>query len=190
MANFSIAYKKTSIIEGSYSYDKDDNGGETYKGIARIHNPNWEGWNVIDSLKSNKFFPQCLNNNEELNQKVYTFFRNNYWDKIKGDGIEDQNIADELYEIAVNMGIRESILKLQKTLNILNRNENDYYNIDEDGVFGKITLNTLNYHPKNYKYIYNMLNILQACHYINIVKRTESQERFIRGWLKRVNIIT
>jgi lysozyme family protein len=189
MANFSIAYKKTSIIEGSYSYDKDDRGGETYRGISRVFHPNWEGWGLIDSFRTDKLFPQCLNGNEKISQMVYAFFKSEYWDRIYGDSIEDQNIANEMYDIAVNTGIKRAILFLQRTLNILNRNENDYFNIKEDGVLGVITLNTLNNHPKNYKYVYNMLNILQACYYVNIVERTESQERFIRGWLKRVEIL-
>ena len=33
--------------EGKYSNDKDDPGGETYKGIARNKNKDFEGWGII-----------------------------------------------------------------------------------------------------------------------------------------------
>ena len=40
--------------EGNYSNDKDDPGGETYKGISRNMNKDWEGWKIIDSYKGKK----------------------------------------------------------------------------------------------------------------------------------------
>ena len=52
MANFGDAFKKLSIKEGGYVNDKDDAGGETYKGISRRYNPTWQGWTMIDSYKS------------------------------------------------------------------------------------------------------------------------------------------
>ena len=35
MADFNIAFEITMGHEGGYSFDKDDAGGETYRGISR-----------------------------------------------------------------------------------------------------------------------------------------------------------
>ena len=51
MAYFGDAFKKLSIKEGGYVNDKDDAGGETYRGISRKYNPTWQGWTMIDSYK-------------------------------------------------------------------------------------------------------------------------------------------
>ena len=51
MADFRLAYKKIEAAEGGYVNDPDDKGGETYKGISRKANPDWDGWISIDQIK-------------------------------------------------------------------------------------------------------------------------------------------
>ncbi len=41
----------TLAHEGGYANHPSDKGGETYRGITRKHNPNWEGWAFIDEVK-------------------------------------------------------------------------------------------------------------------------------------------
>jgi hypothetical protein len=38
-------------------------------------------------------------------------------------------------------------------------------------------------------YLYKVLNILQGQHYINIMTKSEIQEKFARGWLNRVDFV-
>lgn len=52
MAYFGDAFKKLSIKEGGYVNDKDDAGGETYRGISRKYNPTWQGWTMIDLIRN------------------------------------------------------------------------------------------------------------------------------------------
>lgn len=190
MANFNKSYDKLLDYEGGYSNDLVDRGGETYKGVARKFYPYWEGWAIIDALKSDPNFPRNLAQNIELDSLVRKFYKNKYWDIFLGDQIQNQAIADEMFDIGVNMGIGKAIKFVQIGLNCLNRNEKEYPNIDEDGKMGPITLSTLNTYISNYRidYLYKILNILQGMRYINIMKSNESQERFARGWLKRVNL--
>jgi lysozyme family protein len=55
MANdFESILKETLLIEGGYSFDPSDNGGETLFGIARVKNPGWAGWKEVDSIIRNK----------------------------------------------------------------------------------------------------------------------------------------
>lgn len=37
--------------EGGYVNDPDDQGGETYCGIARKHHPGWPGWQTVDAAQ-------------------------------------------------------------------------------------------------------------------------------------------
>ena len=113
MANFEIAYKRTSKFEGGYVYDPDDNGGETYAGISRKANPQWLGWKTIDAAKIKADFPKNLDNNAVLRQQVKTLYLKNYWNPIWGDKIIKQEVANEIYDFGVNAGVATSI-KLQQ----------------------------------------------------------------------------
>lgn len=133
MANFDIAYKRTSEFEGGYVKDHDDNGGETYKGIARNSNPNWSGWKIIDSYKKQSHFPKNLENNNQLQLLVKDCYRIKYWNAINGDKINNQNVANDLYDSAVNMGVVMSIKLSQKQ-----------FKLPETGKFDNILLKKLN----------------------------------------------
>lgn len=191
MANFDTSYDKLLKNEGGYSNDSNDRGGETYKGVARKHHPNWGGWNIIDKAKFESNFPFNLDDNEELDMLTRQFYKINFWDKFIGDQIQNQAIADEMFDTGVNMGISKSIQFLQIGLNCLNRNSEDYPDVDEDGKMGPVTLGILNNYINNYQidYLYKVLNILQGFRYITIMKDNKSQEKYARGWLSRVSFI-
>lgn len=113
MANFEIAYKRTSKFEGGYVYDPNDNGGETYAGISRRFNPKWPGWKTIDAAKKKSGFPKNLKTDATLQKQVRDLFRVNYWNPIWGDKISNQGVANEIYDFSVNAGVATSI-KLQQ----------------------------------------------------------------------------
>jgi lysozyme family protein len=191
MSDFNIAYNITKEFEGGYSNDPDDAGGETYKGVARKFNPTWDGWNIIDDIKNK--FPSDFKDKLDitiLNKKVFSYYKIMYWDKFQGDLIPNQEIANELFDNAVNMGVNRSVSFLQKSLNLLNRNQKNYSDISEDGIFGNNTLKTLhkylNYDKPNL--ILKVINILQGIHYINYMTKSPSQEKYARGWLSRVKL--
>ncbi len=191
MAIFYEAYEITLKHEGGYVNDPDDVGGETYKGVARAYYPSWPGWAIIDNAKSHPNFPDNLANDSELNRMIKEFYKANYWDRFWGDQIMSQSVTNELFDTAVNMGVSRAIKFLQTALNLLNRNQINYPDIIEDGAFGNNTMNALNsylYMDKE-DYLLKIMNILQGMHYINYMKRSPAQEKFARGWLKRVEII-
>jgi lysozyme family protein len=51
MADFNIADKLRQQNEGGYANNKADNGGETFRGIARKFWGSWKGWSIIDGIK-------------------------------------------------------------------------------------------------------------------------------------------
>jgi len=190
MADFNMAYAITMAYEGNYSNDSDDVGGETYKGIARKYHPNWQGWPIVDAQKLYPNFPECLENLFELQQLVKNFFKTTYWDVIRGDDIMDQNIANEMFDTSVNMGVKRAVKYLQSGLNILNRNQQNYPDIVEDGSFGPITFRTLQKYLSidSNEYLLKVMVILRGMHYIEYMRKSLTQEKFARGWLKRVHI--
>lgn len=113
MANYKSAILKVLLTEGGYANDSDDSGGETYKGISRNNWPWWSGWKIIDSAKKLPNWISSLNKNMALNDLVIAFYKINFWDKIGGDGIKDQSIANILVDSAVNEGVKPAVKRAQ-----------------------------------------------------------------------------
>lgn len=109
MANFDEAYRHTLKFEGGWVNDDNDSGKETYKGISRVYEKNWEGWKIVDAYKKKPNFPKNLEIDKKLQDLVKSCYRKNYWDKIWGDKIRNQKVANDFYDTAVNMGVGTSI---------------------------------------------------------------------------------
>lgn len=117
MANFEKALELVLKNEGGYVNDPNDNGGETYKGISRRANPQWSGWKIIDGYKKKyKDFKKKLDSDNELQTCVKSLYRSNYWNPIKGDDLVHQDMAEEMFDAAVNFGITKAIKLAQKTV--------------------------------------------------------------------------
>lgn len=188
MAEFKRAYEHTSAHEGGYVNDPVDRGGETYRGIARVHHADWSGWKRIDAQRGKAGFPKSLDRDAALQRAVKAFYKKAYWDRFDGDEIPDQAVAIELYDTAVNMGVRRAIRFLQSSLNLLNRNQKDYPDLIVDGWFGKKSLSTLEVLLKKDRgsgALVKLMNIQQGARYVEIMAGNASQERFARGWIRR-----
>lgn len=118
MANYRTSIAKVLKHEGGYVNDKDDTGGETYKGIARNFWGGWVGWLIIDEAKKKPNFLKTLYSSELLNEAVLKFYKMYFWDKVGGDQIDDQDIADMLVDAAVNEGIKPAVRRAQKICGI------------------------------------------------------------------------
>lgn len=191
MADFETAYYITNQIEGGYANDKDDKGGETYRGRSRKFYPEWPGWKIIDSMKTRKDFPGCLDTIPELQVLVKQSYKQIEWNGIMGDNITNQAIANEVYDNAVNMGVKKSIEYLQRTINILNRNQRSdmYPDIKVDGSMGAKTLEALKICIKKNtaNRVLNVINGFQIKHYLTLMEREPVNEKYI-GWFDRVEI--
>ncbi|MFN9880213.1 MAG: glycoside hydrolase family 108 protein [Planctomycetota bacterium] len=146
MAEFEIAFDETMLHEGGYVDDPDDRGGETYRGVARKFHQAWPGWKIVDELKREKpdSFADLLDQKQELQTLVASFYREQFWRPIRGEQLSDQALANELFDTAVNQGVGTAIRFWQEALNLLNRNAKDYPEIEVDGVAGERTLATTN----------------------------------------------
>src|SRR5579872_5238571 len=142
MADFEVSYKLTLQIEQGYANDPADTGGETYAGISRKNNPNWIGWKTIDQYKAahSGDLDAALKANSYLQQSIKQFYLTNYWNVNRLSEVADQRIANELYDIGVNMGTGIAAEFLQRALNIANLNQKAWLDITVDRVIGGTTL--------------------------------------------------
>lgn len=142
MANFDKALKKILGSEGGYANDPDDPGRETYCGISRKFWPKWEGWEWIDAHKKN-FGP--IRTNEkikgyELLKEITAFYYKYFWKPLKCDLIDNQSVAESLFDHAVNAGGKTAVRMLQREINLYAQT---YESIAEDGLIGPKTIGAL-----------------------------------------------
>jgi len=183
---FSVALTKTLQYEGGYSNHPNDKGGETYKGISRVHFPEWSGWAYLDRAAT-KGDVDWIQVGIDLRFHVESFYKV-IWDLMSLDEIDHQPLADELFDIAVNMGNGRAIKFLQEALNVLNRNQTLYPDLKVDGLFGPVTRAQLLERKEDYELIEKVVVVLRGAFYLDIMRANPTQEAFARGWLKRIQI--
>lgn len=176
--NSSVADLISAVIaiEGGYSNDPSDSGGETNFGItirvARKHGYTGEMRDIPRSIA----------------ERIY---EESYWYE---PGFYDvstiyQRVGRELFDTGVNCGVGKASEFLQMALNALNREQKDYADVLEDGDIGSATLRAL----AGFKtargaagelVLLKALNCLQGARYIEMSRMRQKDERFVYGWLK------
>jgi lysozyme family protein len=174
MALFEIAYKKTAVFEGGYANNPNDNGGETFKGIARKFFPAWGGWVVVDKVKHDAptTFKKDLMTNTELEKEVMKFYIANFWNPIMGDNIVDQSTANNIYDFAVNSGVGRASKYAQTVVGAVADGAIGPKSIDLINTFGATSFVTA--------YKKARMDFLGK-----IVQNNPSQKEFLAGWTKR-----
>lgn len=186
---FTEAFAKTMGHEGGYAHDPHDPGGETYRGISRAYHPSWSGWEIIDKWKAGG-----ISSDERdiyLRDPVLHFYKQMYWDRFQGDKVApvSPNVAVELFDTAVNMGVTRAVEFLQTALNMQNSGGATYPDISVDGRIGPSTISTLQRYltwqpgsrQQNEQILLNCMNGEQYLFY----KKNPQHERY-RGWFARV----
>ncbi|GAB4059360.1 glycoside hydrolase family 108 protein [Uliginosibacterium sediminicola] len=165
MADFNPAFDIMIRNEGGYQLTNvaGDRGGQTYAGIARNMHPEWPGWRIIDRGDMG---------NLELSQLVRDFYKANYWDRVSGDGISRQAIAESIFDFAVNAGPAVAAKLAQLVVGAV-----------PDGRIGPKTLDALNALEEGVfvlKYA-----IAKVARYAEICNKDRSQSKFLLGWINR-----
>jgi len=166
MASFLEAFEKTIENEGGYKvhFDKDDPGELTVAGVTMKYHPLWFGWKVLDSEGANSVL---------LYQAVKSFYRKNFWDKMKGYKIENQKVAESIFDFSVNAGIYGAVSIAQKIIKT-----------KVDGLIGPVTLGILNdYDSEKFLAVYGIAKIK---HYLKLIDNNKKLKKFLRGWINRV----
>jgi len=112
--------------------------GYTYFGIYQKAHPKWEGWKeVYKAIVQYKYrlgtASITLYKKRILTEKVYAFYKKEFWDIIYLDTIKSQKIAEEIFIFGVNTNPRRAITKAQKIVGV-----------KVDGWIGDKTIKALN----------------------------------------------
>jgi hypothetical protein len=82
------------------------------------HGRNGRAGQSLMQAKKRTGFPNSLYGNNQLNQLVIDFYKINFWQKIGGDFLADQDIADIFVDAAVNEGIKAAVKRAQKIVHL------------------------------------------------------------------------
>lgn len=171
--------------EGGLVNDKNDNGGITNYGISYrflknavahqkdlISKVDMNGNKIIDSY-------DIIHMTKREAESIY---QEEWWDKYGYGKITYQSLATKIFDMSINMGpqraanfLRKACLSFNYPLNIKNTPELSMKEIN--------FINSLSIQDKN-KIINNLIS-LSVDFYQSLAKNDPSQQKFLRGWLKR-----
>lgn len=170
MANFNTYLPTLLQHEGGYQNHASDNG-----------NYNSLGQNVGTNFGiSAKFYegvigrpPSVSDMKNITQQKAGQLYKNHFWDKISGDSIINQSVAEIIFDHAVNAGVSRAGSLVQKIL------KNEFSKtITTDGVIGVNTVNAIN--SVNPKTLFELIKAARISYYLSI------GGVFAAGWVTRV----
>lgn len=169
MADFKTAMTIVARWEGGYQAHKNDRGN--YNSKRELVGTNWgvaafvyEAWiKRPPSAEDMKKMPK---------EEAWTIFQTNFWDPMLGNAINDQNIANILFDGYVNHG-RAGLRIMQRVLGL-----------KVDGVVGEKTITAIN--AADAKKLFNLYQSARVDFYKQIVKNKPSQQVFLEGWLRRI----
>jgi lysozyme family protein len=161
--------------EGGYSNHPADRGGPTNYGITE------------QTARAYGYKGDMKTMSREMAVSIY---RARYWTapRFNEAAIVCPQIADELFDTGVNMGVGAAGKILQRALNVLNRQATDYPDVPVDGGVGNITLAALKgYMAKRGaaggEQLRKAMDGLQCARYVEIAEGDPSQETFVYGWI-------
>jgi lysozyme family protein len=155
MAEFGPAVAKTIRHEGGAAVTDDptDKGGLTKYGISQRAYPSVDIRNLT----------------EEDAKEIY---RRDYWDKVGGNEIRSQAVAETLFDFAVNAGAKTSVRICQ-----------DVLDLPADGVVGGVTIRRLN--EADAVHFIAAFALGKIARYVAICRKNPEQKKFLYGWILR-----
>jgi len=194
MADFKIAVAKTIKNEGGdkYTETEGDRGDATKYGISektmyvivhdRYHHLECSTYlkdllSPILKIESAKDKVKRLTMDQA--KEIYKIF---FWDANRYGEINDQSIAEKVFDMAVLMGAPQANKCLQKFFN-WDHIGNGILGVD--GIIGDITLECLN-DDRCLNFVLNEFKLNCTKYFISICNKDKSQSKFLLGWLNRI----
>ena len=155
---FEKAFEYVIQNEGGYVFDKNDPGGETKFGISKRSYP-------------------ALNIKDLTLEDAKKIYYRDFWQKGKFEEILDDLVATQVFDFSVNLGIRASVIVLQRALRSVG------INVQEDGLMGSQTLYAAS--NSDPRCLLAAIKSEAAGYYRQIAAKNPSQQKFLKGWLNR-----
>lgn len=165
--------------------DPGDPGGETVHGIARNPWPNWLGWPLVDASKKLEGFPRVMLAMDSINTLVHSFYQDNFWNKMKGDMMNAQVIANQVFDSAVNQGSGAAGKLLQEAVNWVDNC------LKVDGNIGPVTIKALNricFSTGGSEKILARFLELRRAKYQALASARPAEAHFLKLWLARCEV--
>lgn len=186
MAEFLKALPDTLKYEGGLSTntsDKGNAGGKvTYAGISEAYWPTWKGWPYVKAAmaeyKTTAEINKYLASNSQVQALVEQFYKDNFWDTLSLDRVNNQQLANVVFDFGVNTGIGTAAKKLQMAVNGI------CGSLTVDGQIGSKTIAAVN--KLDAKTLYDAFNAERKKYYEAIVANNPSQKQFLGSWLNRI----
>ena len=163
MERFERIFDYLLRVEGGYSDDENDKGGKTKYGITE------------EEARDFGYKGDMQDLTKDFAKNIYL---KKYYLGNKLDKVVDDKVALSICDWAVNSG-RNGTKNAQIAINQLTN-----ANLDVDGIIGNKTLDALNVvDPEKFLEVYHNL---QRIYYKGKVEADRTQEKFLTGWLNRV----
>lgn len=152
MGNFEKCIPRILQYEGGYVNDPSDPGGETNFGISKRAFPNEDIKNLTK-------------------EKATAIYKKYYWDACNLDLITDASSALQIFDFAVNAGVKKSSTFAQHIVNC--------YTVD--GIIGPLTVKLINSTTDFVaKFTEARMN-----YYKDIVAKRPASAKYLNGWINR-----
>lgn len=146
---FKTVFDRVIGAEGNYANDPNDPGGETKFGISKREYPNL----IIKEL---------------TREDAFNIYKRDFWDIILADNLPS-SVAYQLFDFAVNSGIRTAIRYFQRALGVA-----------DDGYFGPISAKAARQHSES-----DIIMNLNA-ERLDFMTRLSKWDSFGKGWARRI----
>jgi lysozyme family protein len=177
-ASFLVAYGMVRSHEGGYANVSNDLGGETYCGISRIFHKEWQGWYRIDEYKQLNGTPTWNYYFKDITEWHVTEFYLDIWVKEGFFDLENQAIANYLFDFRIHSPL--AIRIIQQQLNKCG------HHFELDNLMNSKMIDALNKTDSN-KFL-KLIRERRIDFYKKIVDRYPNQKKFLSHWIKRANV--
>jgi lysozyme family protein len=170
MADFTLAIPRILAAEGGFVDLAADRGGATHFGITLRTLSEWRGQPVTrDDVRA------------LTEAEARSIYEARYWTPLRLQEARDQQVAEAIFDQAVNAGPGTAAKRAQSAINTLGAAAP----LAVDGAFGPKSLEALNAcDPAAFILAYFKLTQLA---YVQIVRKDPTQLIFLEGWIRRTH---
>jgi lysozyme family protein len=165
MADFEKSIPHVLKWEGGYVDHPADPGGATNRGII---------FTLFKQFADELGLPKTKEGLKQLTEgQAKHIYRIQFWNKMKGDLIKDQRVADIIFDGFVNMG-KNGLKVAQKEAGV-----------EVDGEFGPKTIEAINNAAP--KLLFEGIKDGRIAYYKRLAEKKPPMQVFLKGWLNRIS---